>query len=77
MLPGGKRDWSLFSIQLANAGFFVHNAFTAGTALIPAALAMLVLAVAVAALAFHGIACGVIGQPAPRGSEAMFFLTPS
>ena len=49
--PGGKPDWPLFLIQVANAGFFVHNALTAGLAengrpLIPSELKALVVGVA-------------------------------
>lgn len=65
--PGGKPDWPLFLIQVANAGFFVHNALTAGLAengrpLIPSELKALVVGVAASALAAHGLSCGLLGQ---------------
>jgi steroid 5-alpha reductase family enzyme len=76
LLPSGlvrrpatsEPDWPLFFIQLANAGFFVYNALTAGltsdgTPIIPPALAMLVLAVASISLLLPALAAGVIGRP--------------
>ena len=67
-------DWTLFAIQLANAGYFVHNALTAGnledgkTAIVPASLGLLVVAVAAGALTAHGLACGVIGATPAKGA---------
>ena len=66
MATAGKPDWALFSIQVANAGFFVHNALTAGLTsngqrIIPTALAMVVVGVAIGATAAHALASGVIG----------------
>ena len=65
--PGGKPDWPLFLIQVANAGFFVHNALTAGLAengrpLIPSELKALVVGVAASALAAHGLSVVCLGR---------------
>ena len=69
------KDWLLFVTQLANAGFFCHNALTAGVdergvRLIPSSLAALILTVATGALTAHAIASGILLSDPPPTTSA-------